>query len=83
MTCTPLLMPIPFPNASRQHTLLVAYIVSIAVGEIIVFAVVHGLAVLHIRVTRHSAGAHGAVGVQEAPDEWEEVDIPREGKPGM
>ncbi|KAF8868656.1 hypothetical protein BD779DRAFT_1683325 [Infundibulicybe gibba] len=76
-------MPVPFPNTSRQHALLAAYIVSIAVGEIIVFAVAHGFVVLRIRVTRRSAGAHGAVGVQEALDEWEEVDIPREGKPGV
>ncbi|KAF8874991.1 hypothetical protein BD779DRAFT_1564838 [Infundibulicybe gibba] len=72
-----------FLDPKRQHALLAAYIVGIAVGEIIVFAAAHGLSVLRIHVTRRSAGAHGAVGVQEALDEWEEVDVPREGKPGV
>jgi len=75
--------PYTFLDPKVQHGLLAAYIIGIAAGEIIIFTATHGLAVLRARLTRRSAGSHGAEGVREALDEWEEVEAPREGKPDV
>ncbi len=63
-----------FLDPGKQGNLLAAYIVGIAVGEIIVFVVVRLLCMLRARLARGSRAAYRESVVSEAIDEWEEVD---------
>lgn len=83
-------------DPTKQHAKLAAYIIGIAVGEIIVFAIVRGIAVLreqwavkHGRVLRVSEkeghdGWQGVGASSRGPsneEEWEEIQRPS-GPPG-
>lgn len=85
-----------FLDPTKQHAKLAAYIIGIAVGEIIVFAIVRGIAVLreqwavkHGRVLRVSEkeghdGWQGVGASSRGPsneEEWEEIQRPS-GPPG-
>jgi len=63
-----------FLDPSKQHGFLAAYIIAIAIGECLVFAVVCGVCLLRERVVgRRRAGAGQA---RQEMDEWEEIDRP-------
>jgi len=66
-----------FLNPQKEHGLLAGYIVGIAVGECIVFAVIRGVCCLRERITRarfHRSFAD--VHNQEEMGEWQDVERP-------
>ena len=76
-----MLIPPPaydFLDPSKEHGLLAAYIVGIAVGGALIFAIVKGLVTLRVRFFRRGPGdaawdADEDKGGAEAIDAWEEV----------
>jgi len=68
-----------FLDPQKEHGLLAAYIVGIAVGECIVFAIIWGLCWSRERIANHFGRGVGserpeALGMREEIDEWEEID---------
>lgn len=64
-----------FLDPQAQHGKLAAYIVGIAVGEVIIFALVHYAIVLRDKISKFSAfhDEDTHQGASEALDEWEDV----------
>jgi len=69
-----------FLDPSKEHGLLAAYIVGIAVGGALVFAIVKGVITLRARVFGGRGWEDQDKGVVEAIDVWEEVPRPGEGE---
>jgi len=66
-----------FLDPQIQHAKVAAYIVGIAVGEVIVFVAVHYLIVLRERLVSKSTGTPTVIGRTSQPiDEWEELERP-------
>ena len=70
-----------FLDPRKEHGFLAVYIVGIAVGEVIVFAIVYGVCYLREKIAAKvgkgiqgdEEGARGEVQMQEI-DEWEDIE---------
>lgn len=67
-----------FLDPKTEHGLLAAYVVGIAVGECVIFALVYGICYLRERISAKLQRGRddGELGQPEEIDEWEEVESP-------
>ncbi len=65
----------PFLDPQTQHGKLAAYIIGIAVGEVIIFTLVRYAILLRDKISKFSAYHHHGTqqGTSEGFEEWEEV----------
>ncbi|KAJ7484127.1 hypothetical protein FB451DRAFT_1231598 [Mycena latifolia] len=78
--------PYPFLNPATQHARLAAYIIGIAVGDVVVFFLTRSVVLLRIRIfaSRNKEGREegltgGDGGGREGLEDWEEVERPVNG----
>ncbi|KAH9923972.1 uncharacterized protein BXZ73DRAFT_50715 [Epithele typhae] len=67
-----------FLDPAKEHAMLAAYIVGIAVAECVAFALVQGLTLLRLRLTKGRAGTRpgSALSGRAPTEDWEEVEPP-------
>jgi len=67
-----------FLDPSKKGAFLAVYIVGIAVGECIVYAIVHGVVLLRVRLTRRYAAVEGSDTdeYKESFSEWQQMSRP-------